>query len=322
VTAAAVPSPGPVYRVLALDGGGIKGVFVASLLAAFEETLGEPLVDYFDLVAGTSTGGIIALGLGVGLAAEEILGFYETQGPLIFDDARGLIGRLLGPKYDSRPLQDALHSVFGDRMLGEAKTRLVIPATNLETGEVYVFKTAHHERFERDYKERIVDVAMATAAAPTYFRSHRLPAATPLVDGGMWANNPMGAAAVEALGVLDWPKGSVRMLGISCTESAPSIRDRRAGLGLRKWAPHLVATFMNAQSSASIGTAKLLLGHNNVHRISKNVAGGRYKLDGVKEIESLKGLASSVAREEYSKVKAMFLVEKAQRFAPLREVAP
>jgi patatin-like phospholipase/acyl hydrolase len=323
VTPPAVPSSGPVYQVLALDGGGIKGTFVASLLADFEKTLGEPLVDYFDLVSGTSTGGIISLGLGLGLSADDILAFYEAHGPMIFDGARGLIGRFIGAKYDSRPLRDALQSIFGDHLLGEAKTRLVIPATNLETGEVHVFKTAHHERFERDYKERIVDVALATAAAPTYFRTHRLPAGTPLIDGGIWANNPMGAAAVHALGVLDWPKGSVKLLSISCTESAPSIRDRgRAGLGLGKWAPHLVSTFMNAQSSASIGTATLLLGHDNVHRISKSVGGGRYTLDGIKEIESLKGLGSSVAREEYPKVKAMFLAEKALPFVPLQEVAP
>lgn len=307
------------FRVLSLDGGGIKGAFSASVLAEFEETLGEPLVDYFDLIAGTSTGGIIALGLGLGLPAKDILGFYETHGGAIFRGARSLAGRLLGAKYDSRPLRQALESVFGDRPLGESKTRLVIPSTNLDTGEVHVFKTAHHERFERDYKAKVVDVAMSTAAAPTYFRTHRLPAGTPLIDGGVWANNPMGAAAVEALGVMDWPKGSVKLLSISCTESAPTIRDaKRAGLGVGRWLPHLVGTFMNAQSSASIGTATLLLGHGNVHRISKTVGGERYKLDGFKEIESLRGLGSSVAREEYPKVKQMFLAEKAQPFVPLR----
>jgi patatin-like phospholipase/acyl hydrolase len=189
------------------------------LLADFEKTLGEPLIDYFDLISGTSTGGIIALGLGLGLSAHDILAFYEAHGPTIFNRGRGPIGRFLGAKYDSRPLREALEIIFGDRLLGTAKMRLVIPATNLETGEVHVFKTAHHERFERDYKERVVDVALATAAAPTYFRTHRLPAGTPLMDGGTWANNPMGAAAVEALGVLDWPKGSVRLLSISNREA-------------------------------------------------------------------------------------------------------
>lgn len=305
------------YRVLTLDGGGIKGAFAAAVLADFEETLGSPLVDYFDLIAGTSTGGIIALGLGLGLPSKQILDFYETRGPQIFVGARGLLGRVLGPKYDDRPLREALEEVFGDRLLGDAQTRLVIPSLNLETGQVYVFKTAHHERFERDYKERVVDVALATAAAPTYFRTHRLPAGTPLIDGGLWANNPMGAAAVEALGVLEWPRGSVKLLSIGCTESPLSIRERSgSGLGLRRWVPHLVDTFMNAQSSGSVGTATLLLGHENVHRISHSVTGNRYKLDGIEGIESLKGLGASVARHEYPNVKATFLTEKALRFIP------
>ena len=78
------PSTGPVRRVLTIDGGGIKGVFAASFLAELEKTLGEPLVDHFDLISGTSTGGIIALGLGMGLSAAEILSFYESHGPKIF----------------------------------------------------------------------------------------------------------------------------------------------------------------------------------------------------------------------------------------------
>jgi patatin-like phospholipase/acyl hydrolase len=304
--------------VLSLDGGGIKGVFAAAVVAQFEESLGEPLADYFDLISGTSTGGIIALGLGLGLPAKDILGFYETHGPAIFAGGRGKIGQLLGTKYDSAPLREALLNVFGDRLLGESKTRLMIPATNLDTGAVHVFKTAHHERFEVDYKERVVDVALATAAAPTYFRTHRLPAGTPLIDGGLWANNPMGAAAVEALGVLEWSKGSIKLLSISCTDEAPTLRDRSAGLGVGGWARHLVGAFMNAQSSASVGTAQLLLGHENVHRVAKTVAAKKYTLDGVKEIESLKGLGYTVARDEYPKVKAMFLTNKAHTFAPIR----
>lgn len=310
------------FRVLSLDGGGIKGVFSASLLADLEDAVGEPIADYFDLIVGTSTGGIIALGLAMGMPASEILKFYEDNGPAIFAEPSGLLGRIRRPKYDSQPLSDALNKVLGDRLLGEAGTRVVIPATNLETNQVHVFKTAHHERFERDYKVRVVDVALGTAAAPTYFRTHRLPAATPLIDGGIWANNPMGAAAVEAVGVLEWPRGSIKLLSIGCTESAPTISDgSEAGLGFRGWGPHVIDTFMNAQSSASIGTATLLLGHDNVHRITRSVSPKRYKLDGTKQIESLKGLGSSVAREELPKVKEMFLFSKATPFKPLREVS-
>jgi hypothetical protein len=165
----------------------------------------------------------------------------------------------------------------------------------------------------------VVDVAMATAAAPTYFPAHYLTAGTPLVDGGLWANNPMGAAAVEALGVLGWPASSVKLLSIGCTEEAPTISDKpKSGLGYAGWAKHLLQAFMNAQSSASIGTAMLLLGHANVHRISKTVSAGRYTLDGVSGTTSLRGLGASVARVEYPKIKETFFTDKAAPFLPLK----
>ena len=134
------------------------------------------VADYFDLIVGTSTGGIIALGLGLGLSAKELLAFYEERGPTIFKGNRGLRWlRWLGTsKYSSTPLENALRSCFGDKRLGDSKKRLVIPSLNLENGEVYVYKTAHHPRLERDYKEKAVEVALKTAAAPTYFSDSSL----------------------------------------------------------------------------------------------------------------------------------------------------
>lgn len=309
---------GELFRILTIDGGGIKGVFAASFLAELEATLGEPLVDHFDLISGTSTGGIIALGLGMGMSAAEILSFYETHGPQIFNNGRlGFLRGLTNAKYSREPLRKALEEVFGARLLGDSKTRLLIPSLNLETGEVHVFKTAHHERFIRDYKEKVVDVALATAAAPTFFPAHNLESGTPLIDGGMWANNPMGTAAVEALGVLEWPKGSIKLLGVGCTTAVTSTTGRRAhGRGKLYWATRVADTFMAGQSSSSLGTAQLLLGHENVHRVSPTVSASMYKLDGVAGIKSLRGLGASQARTEYPKVKEMFLTGKAEKFSP------
>src|SRR5215211_2196105 len=124
-----------VRKVLAIDGGGIRGVLPAALLATVEDSLGEPVVDYFDLVTGTSTGGIIALGLASGLSAHEILDFYLEHGPGVFCGPklpRKLRQWALG-KYDAGGLSGALDRVFGDRRLGESMTRVVIPAVNLET---------------------------------------------------------------------------------------------------------------------------------------------------------------------------------------------
>jgi patatin-like phospholipase/acyl hydrolase len=82
------------FRVLSLDGGGIMGAFAASVLATFERDTGKKVVEHFDLIAGTSTGGIIAIGLAMGATAEQLLQFYTTEGPKMFPKATGLSGLL------------------------------------------------------------------------------------------------------------------------------------------------------------------------------------------------------------------------------------
>ena len=94
----------------------------------------------------------------------------------------------------------------------------MIPAWNPTTRNLYVYKTAHHPRFSTDYKDRAVDVAMATAAAPTYFREHITDDDVGLIDGGVWANNPMGAAVVEAVAVLGWPADRLQVLSLGSLE--------------------------------------------------------------------------------------------------------
>src|ERR1700682_5740629 len=110
-------------RVLSIDGGGVKGVFPASFLASIEDTVGGSIADYFDLIVGTSTGGIIALGLGLGLRARQLLAFYEKWGPEIFGGPRRwrAFRSLFGAKYSSDPMRRAAESVFGNRLLGESR---------------------------------------------------------------------------------------------------------------------------------------------------------------------------------------------------------
>lgn len=313
-------------RVLTIDGGGIKGVFPAAFLADLESELDQPLAAYFDLIVGTSTGGIIAIALGLGIPAKEVLAFYEEKGPLIFRGGKraGLLKQALAAKYDPAPLQKALEDVFGDRRLGESSTRLVIPSLNLSTGAVNVFKTAHHERFERDYKMKAVDAAMATAAAPTYFPTHRLSNGVPLVDGGMWANNPMGTGAVEAIGLLEWKKGDIDLLAVGCTDSPANFtasRSRRLGL-LNYWAKRIVKVFMAGQSSASIGTAMLLLGHDRVVRVSPSVDERQYALDDVAGIPELRALGADYARTQLPFLRKTFFTSPAESFVPLRALSP
>ena len=306
-------------RILSIDGGGIKGVFPASFLATLEESIGQPIATYFDLIVGTSTGGIIALGLGLGLSVKDVLSFYEEHGPSIFKGSRVARGlRQIGiSKYNANPLREALRSVFGDRKLGESTKRLVVPSCNLETGDVHIWKTSHHPRLERDYKASVVEVALSTAAAPTYFPTHRSSAGIPLVDGGMWANNPVGVALVEATGILEWPRNSLRVLSLGCTTTALStgvLRNR--ALGWLFWRMKVTDVLMAAQSSGALGMATHLVSdRDNLVRISPSVSQA-FTLDNVREIRSLKGLGDSEARKALPLLRPMFFTHPAEDFVP------
>lgn len=306
-------------KILSIDGGGIKGVFPASFLATVEETNEIRVADHFDLIVGTSTGGIIALALGLGFSAKDILCFYEENGEEIFKGNRFL--KLLRHwgfhKYDSDSLKKSLEGIFGDVKLGESKNRLIIPSFNLDTGEVYVYKTAHHPRLKNDFKESVVTVALATSAAPTYFPIHKTSSGIPLIDGGLWANNPIGMAAVEAVGVLEWPRDEIKILSIGCTAEPLNTRPKGGKLA---WASKIADIFLASQSSASIGTASLLIGHENVIRINPTVPQGRFGIDIVKEMGALKGLGFTEARKANPQIQPFF-TEKIETFDPYNKLS-
>ena len=304
-------------RVLCIDGGGIKGVFPASFLSTIEESLGTPVADYFDVIVGTSTGGIIALGLGLGLSASDLVRFYQERGPAIFNGngQMGWIRQLFRAKYDAQALRQALSAAFGSRRLGDSRKRLVIPSFNVETGEVHVWKTAHHPRLERDYTHSAVEVALSTGAAPTYFPTYKAQSGTPLIDGGVWANNPVAIATVEAIGVLGWQASELRILSLGCT-TAPFDIDwgRKHSLGKLGWATKIADLFMTAQSVSATGMTQYLLpDRNNLVRISPMVGKNRFELDRVAEIPSLKGLGDFEARKALPQLRPMFFT------APVRE---
>ena len=159
-------------RILCIDGGGIKGVFPVSLLAHIESALSlKSVANYFDLIAGTSVGGIIALGLGLGLTAQRMTDFMIKQGPLIFPSSpfpTSTLRLLFGmERYKPKNLRRAVEEIFGTMTLRDSRVRLLIPSFNATNGDIHIYKTAHHERLGMDYNLSAVEVAMATAAAPT-----------------------------------------------------------------------------------------------------------------------------------------------------------
>lgn len=320
------------YRILSLDGGGIRGVFPAAFLARLEESIEGPIGRYFDLIAGTSTGGIIAIGLGLGLSARDILKLYEEQGPTIFDQQHGGLTswarqrmrdlvHVVAPKYSSEPLRRALHSVLGDRKLGHSRTRLIIPAWHPVSERVYIYKTAHHPRLETDYKVAAIDAAMATAAAPTFFKPHLAESAVELVDGGVWANNPIDIAAVEAIGLLGWPSNRIKILSIGTlneTTAPPALR------GNLSMADSVTRLFMAGQAHSALGIAKIITGdvheRKAIWRIDQAVPEGRYSLDNVARISEMKDRAFAEAREQLPELRRHFLNVAAAEFEPFHHL--
>jgi len=321
------------HRVLSIDGGGLKGVMPAAFLAQIEEVTEQRIVDHFDLVVGTSTGGIVALGIGLGLPCREIVRFYRQHGPKVFGQAaptrtrrwmdsvgRGMRG-LVTSKHRPDPLLAALRDVFGERRLGESATRLVIPAWNSDTRHPCLFKTAHHPRFEVDYARLAADIAMATAAAPTYLPAHSLDGVS-FLDGGIWANNPAIVAAVESVSVLGWAPESTRMLSLGCTDEM-LILPEKIGLvgGLRIG----VDMLMQGQALAAQRTAEVLLGGggaapSSICRVDVPVAPGFAKLDDATRMEKLEGLGRTQAREWLPRIRTGFLSGPKHPFVPCREV--
>ena len=193
------------YRVLSLDGGGIRGLITSRLLERLEDRR-SGWIDDVDLFAGTSTGAILATALAAGLQPADISRFYVDRGSEVFDeDLWDLtdIDRLVRADYRSRNLKRALDDVFGTLTLGDLERKVVISAFDLDSGGVTAegmrsWKPKFFHNFEEpgstDRDELVVDVLMRSCAAPTYF-----PVYQGFIDGGVVANNPSMCGLAQAL---------------------------------------------------------------------------------------------------------------------------
>lgn len=253
------------FKILSIDGGGIKGLYSASVLAKIEEKAGKSSGECFDMICGTSTGGLIALGLANGQNAESLVNLYFKDGNKIFPTYENKFARIfnrsivhtlkqtfLFGKYSNKKLKKIIEDTFGDTKMGQLKNLVCIPSFNLISGMPRVFKYPHKEGdFFMDKNIPLVDVALATSAAPTYFPIHEYNDFL-FVDGGVWANNPSMCGLLEALKYFvgdDKEYTHVEMLSIASV-SKPSgwpakIRKRRSFIG---WKSKLIEPSMDGQA--------------------------------------------------------------------------
>lgn len=256
----------PIYHVLALSGGGYRGLYTATVLAELEAALGRPIASHFDLICGTSAGGMLALGLAAEIPAIELKALFEEQGSRIFG-SRSVLRRLLGfwltAKHDSVGLQEVLSERFQEIAIGELKHRVLVPAVNYSTGRGQFFKTPHHPSFELDHRMKVVDVALATAAAPVYF-----PLASNdrgvFADGGLVGNAPglFGLHEVKTFLAPD-QNAVIRVLAIGTMTIGATVRggatlDRGFGM----WRGGLFDLVISAQESSVDYMLRQSLGSN------------------------------------------------------------
>lgn len=284
------------FHILSLSGGGYLGLYTVSVLAALEEVSGEPIARRFDLIAGTSVGGIIALGLAAEVPAAKIKEAFERDGTSIFSDRaapRGKLGAMRDlarfwckPKYPSNSLRQTVAGIVGaNARIGDLKHPVIVPAVNLTKGGPQLFKTPHHPDFSQDLKLCVTDVALATAAAPTYFPVAEIGNSL-YADGGLYANSPDLLAVHEAETFFGRSVSDIHLLSIGTTTSQFSFSHANGRqLGAFAWMSEqrLVSVIIAAQQ-------------HSVDFMMKHRLGDRYlRIDALQSKEQERDLALDVA---------------------------
>lgn len=254
-------------RILAIDGGGIRGVIPGCLLTHIEEKTGKAISDCFDLIVGTSTGGILAAGLTVGdgrgkpkFSAAEMLSLYTDEGGKIFERSfwKGVtsVFGTLDEKYDEKPLERILKKKLANSTLKDTLKPVVITSYDIERREPYLFKTRRaKEKADRNHYLR--DAARATSAAPTYFEPEvvaslaQRPTKRALVDGGVFVNNPAMCAYSEAVRMgFDAKDLLLVSLGTGIATRKIPFEDAK-DWGLAGWVRPIISVMMDGQADAA-----------------------------------------------------------------------
>lgn len=296
-------------KVLSIDGGGIRGVIPTMVLDKIESMTGKPVSELFDLIAGTSTGGIIAMAMSVPgedgprwSAHEYLRVFPETAATIFPHSMRHLVRAaegLLAEKYSASGVEQVARDLFGDRMLSAALTDVMISGYSLEERRPVFFKSAKAKsNTEFDLPMRVV--ARASTAAPTYFTPAKIEIGDQddylaVVDGGVFANNPAMCAYVEARRM--YPDAEISVLSLGTGEMTVRIPYEEAQhWGAARWARPILAVTLDGSNHAIDYQLKHLLGPGGYLRLQPMLTEGGSHLDDAGE-ENLRMLRLTAQRQ-------------------------
>jgi len=295
------------FKILSIDGGGIRGIYPAWILQKVKEKLSIDFSNYFDLIVGTSTGSIIAGALATDYPIENVVSLYETEGSKIFSKQGLSMNGLWKSQYSNDHFKKLLNETFQDKKMTDAKTILVIPSTDITNGTVHVFKSPYSSDLVRDGDVRIADAVLSSCSAPAYFNPTKLDTYL-LADGGLWANNPALVGITEALGKrLKKDRVEIKLFSIGTGLSKRYYKNNNSqnknwGL-VNGWEnKNLIDFIFNLQSLTSENIVQLILPPENYLRINFQ-SDLKLSLDDVNSVESLKSKADLDFTHQFEKIK-------------------
>ena len=265
------------FRILSLDGGGLRGLIPLLTLKRIEEMTGKKTHELFDMIAGTSTGGIIAAGLSAtrdgkspALTVDKLIELYTTKGEAIFPRSKNVFSKAfrnikgaLGPKFSADGLDAQLKEYFGDMALKDTLKPIVITSYDIRNNQVVMFKT-RLAKWDARYDLPLSSACRATSAAPTYLPSYELSydgRQRTCIDGGVYINNPAMGAIAEAIKANPKLKPSdIEVLSLGTGAYAEKIGDKAEEWGLAEWALPITTTMMQATSFAAAYEAGQIAG--------------------------------------------------------------
>lgn len=265
-------------QILSLSGGGYRGLYTAQVLELLEKKFGTHIYKHFDLISGTSIGGIIAIALGMEIPAKEIRGVIENFGPKVFSNLRK--DRLFLPrlglfrsKYDSAPLRKELSKIIGEKStVKDLKRRVLVTSVSITSGGAGIFRTPHHESHSMNKDINLLDLALATSAAPGYFPSVTF-GESDYIDGGIIANSPDLVSLLEAETFMRRSREDIFLLSIGTTTAGSALSggqpQKRGFLGWARRHRLLEITLSSQQHLAQMLSGEALGSrymHINLHQ--------------------------------------------------------
>lgn len=296
------------FRILSIDGGGVRGIVPAVMLEQIEEQLQRPIHEVFDMVAGSSTGGIIALSLATGsltaadepnYTAEEVVDLYINNSVDIFSASwthkLSTMGGLLGPKYETTGLRNMLEQKLGNTMLSQTLIPTLITGYHIEGESGVEFFSEDAKKYPKDKDCLLTEVGLATAAAPIYFESVDVNYAwgtlKSVADGGIYKQNPALLAYLNAKKINQGRKIEVYSLGTG-SYSSEELDAQFKGRGLLQWLTRIMGHLTIGGTEADDTVLHRLLnedGEENYFRLNVHLSADHSKMDDSSE-ENLKYL--------------------------------